>query len=92
MKTDEISEIVLSCASWQEAQRLADHLFDKKLIQTAELLDSGLESQVFDAPSNGIKLLVVAAEHLYADIVSATVMLLGRDAELVAPGYTADDK
>ena len=31
-------ELVLSCGSWQEAQRIADHLLQKRLITRAELL------------------------------------------------------
>ena len=31
-------ELVLTCASWQEAQNIADHLLDKKLIACAKFL------------------------------------------------------
>jgi len=37
MKADPI-ELVLTCGSWQEAQRIADSLLEKKLIACAEFI------------------------------------------------------
>lgn len=38
MKADFV-ELVLTCGSWQEAQRIVDSLLDKKLIACAEFLE-----------------------------------------------------
>jgi periplasmic divalent cation tolerance protein len=38
MKTDFV-ELVLTCGSWQEAQRIADALLEKRLIVCAEFLE-----------------------------------------------------
>ncbi len=35
----EFTELVLTCDSWQEAQRIADALLEKKLIACAEFLE-----------------------------------------------------
>jgi uncharacterized protein involved in tolerance to divalent cations len=34
-------ELVLKCASWQEAQRIADVLLKKRLVKTVETMDVG---------------------------------------------------
>lgn len=83
MKTDNAVEMVLSCASWHEAQRVADHLFAQKLIETAELIDAGFESVHFDAAAKGVKLLIGGAEHSVGRISREVTGLLGRPIELL---------
>lgn len=39
-KNHEFVELILTCASWQEAQKIADHLLEKKLIACAEFIES----------------------------------------------------
>jgi periplasmic divalent cation tolerance protein len=35
----EFTELVLTCGSWQEAQRIADALLEKQLVACVEMLD-----------------------------------------------------
>ena len=62
------TEVIVACKSWQEAQRIIDYLFEKALISAAECLDSGQSSGLFDAPANGVKVLLSTAEHLTEEV------------------------
>lgn len=44
-------ELLLSCVSWQEAQKIVDHLLENKLISHAEFLKA-----------DGVQLILHAAE------------------------------
>lgn len=57
-------ELVLTCGSWQEAQRIFDGLLERKLISGAEFLEA-----------DGIKLIMTTAEHLYEDLVTEVTKL-----------------
>jgi periplasmic divalent cation tolerance protein len=37
---DKFCEFILSCGSWQEAQKIADSLLDKKLVACVEFIES----------------------------------------------------
>lgn len=36
---DNLVELVLTCASWQEAQQIADHLLEKRLVACIEFME-----------------------------------------------------
>lgn len=78
MKTElDCVELVLTCSSWQEAQRIVDKLLKKKLIACAEFLPvkskfawhSGLEE------AEEIKLIMFSLAH-YFQVVEAEVKKL----------------
>ena len=48
-------ELVLTCSSWQEAQKIVDHLLDRRLIGSAEFIPL----------QNEVKLIMESAEHYY---------------------------
>lgn len=70
-------ELVLTCGSWQEAQKIADTLLEKKLIACAEFLE--IKSQYWwkDALENAneIRLILLSADHLF-DKIEAEVKKL----------------
>lgn len=53
--TTSFAELFLTCKSWQEAQRIADHLLQLSLIGSVE----------FIPVQNEVKLIMESAEHLY---------------------------
>jgi uncharacterized protein involved in tolerance to divalent cations len=57
-------ELVLTCGSWQEAQKIADQLLEQKLISSAEFLKA-----------DGIKLLMTTLAEL-PDAVEAEIKRL----------------
>ena len=69
MKTDFI-ELFLTCGSWQEAQRIADALLDKKLIACAEMFEikSRFRWQGSIDDSDEIKLVMKSAAHLFDEV------------------------
>lgn len=70
-------ELVLSCGSWQEAQKIADSLLEKKLVACVEFFETKskywwqgeLES------ANEVKMIMHSAEHLFA-VIEAEVKKL----------------
>lgn len=56
---NDVAELVVTCGSWQEAQRIADKLLERQLIASAELLAAG--------PST-IKLVITALAARFAAI------------------------
>lgn len=67
MQSNNLVELVLSCGSWQEAQRVADSLLEKKLVASVEFLEQH-EPQ-------GVKLIMQSAEHLLDTIQSEIATL-----------------
>lgn len=53
--TTRFVEFFLTCKSWQEAQKIVDHLLDRSLIGSAEFIPI----------QNEVKLIMESAEHLY---------------------------
>lgn len=70
-------ELVLSCGSWQEAQKIADSLLEKKLVACVEFFEtkSKYHWQGDIESANEIKMIMHSAEHLF-DAVEAEVKKL----------------
>ena len=70
-------ELVLTCGSWQEAQRIADVLLEKKLVACVEFMEikSKYHWQGQIEENKEIKLIMHSAEHLF-DKVEAEVKKL----------------
>lgn len=70
-------ELVLTCGSWQEAQKIADNLLEQKLVACVEMLDvtsrfnwkGGIEE------NKEVKLIMTTAEHLYDHIETEVTKL-----------------
>lgn len=60
-------ELVLSCGSWQEAQKIADSLLEKKLVACVEFFEmrSKYRWQGELEAANEIKMVMHSAEHLF---------------------------
>ena len=76
MKTDFI-ELFLTCGSWQEAQKIADVLLEKKLVACVEFIEIKSKNWWQGKLEEGkeIKLIMRSAEHLF-DKVEAEVKKL----------------
>jgi len=63
-------ELVLTCGSWQEAQRIADRLLEHKLVACVEMLDVAAHFRWQNEINTGkeVKLIMTTAEHLYGQI------------------------
>ena len=65
-------ELVLTCGSWQEAQKIADRLLEQKLVACVEFIEvkskSWWQGKLQDA--NEIKLIMHSVEHLFAQVES----------------------
>lgn len=63
-------ELVLTCGSWQEAQRVADNLLGNKLVACVEMLEisSRFNWQSDIDEDTEIKLIMTTAAHLYDKI------------------------
>ncbi|MCA9325141.1 divalent-cation tolerance protein CutA [Candidatus Saccharibacteria bacterium] len=63
-------ELVLTCGSWQEAQKIADSLLEQKLIACVEMLDvtSRFAWKQSIEENKEVKLIMTTAEHLYDHI------------------------
>jgi periplasmic divalent cation tolerance protein len=70
-------ELVLTCGSWQEAQRIVDALLEKKLIACAEFIPvkSKFHWKGKTQEADEVKLLMHSVEHLF-DQVEAEVRKL----------------
>ncbi|HSX47594.1 MAG TPA: divalent cation tolerance protein CutA [Patescibacteria group bacterium] len=66
----EYVELILSCSSWQEAQKIADRLLDKRLIACAEFIESKSKyhwhNKVEEAKE--VTLFMQSLSHLFSDI------------------------
>lgn len=60
-------ELVLSCGSWQEAQKIADSLLEKKLVACIEFFEAKSKYwwQGELETANEIKMIMHSAEHLF---------------------------
>lgn len=74
-------ELVLTCGSWQEAQRIADHLLEQKLIACAEFLDVQSKFRWHGAleENKEIKLVMQSAAHLFATVEAEIAKLHSYD-------------
>lgn len=63
-------ELFLTCGSWQEAQRIADSLLDKKLVACVEMFEVKSKFRWHGAieESKEIKLIMKSAARLFDDI------------------------
>lgn len=63
-------ELVLTCGSWQEAQRITDALLDKKLVACVESFEvqSKYRWQHKLQDHKEIKLIMHSAEHLFDEV------------------------
>jgi periplasmic divalent cation tolerance protein len=70
-------ELVLTCGSWQEAQRIADALLEKRLVACVEMFDIKSKFHFQDRleESKEIKLVMKSLDHLF-DRVEAEVRQL----------------
>lgn len=70
-------ELVLTCGSWQEAQKIADSLLEKRLVACVELFDIKSKYQWQDhlQEAKEVKMIMYTAEHLF-DQVEAEVRKL----------------
>lgn len=70
-------ELFLTCGSWQEAQRIADNLLDKKLVACVEFFEIQSKFRWHGNIEEGkeIKLVMKSAAHLF-DAVEAEVKKL----------------
>lgn len=70
-------ELVLTCGSWQEAQRIVDHLLEQRLIACAEFIPMKSKFWWKGArdEADEIKLIMESAEH-YFEKVEAEVAKL----------------
>lgn len=63
-------ELVLSCGSWQEAQKIADSLLEKKLVACVEFFET--KSQYWwqggRESANEVKMIMHSAEHLFEPV------------------------
>jgi periplasmic divalent cation tolerance protein len=77
MQKSNFVELVLTCDSWQEAQKIADALLDKQLVACVEFFE--IKSKYWWEGSleeaKEIKLMMHSAEHLF-DKVEAEVKKL----------------
>jgi len=73
--------LVLSCGSWQEAQKIADSLLEKKLVACVEFFETkskyhwqgGLET------ADEVKMIMHSVEHLFDTIESEVKKLHSYD-------------
>lgn len=63
-------ELVLTCGSWQEAQKIADVLLEKRLVACVEFIDIKSKSwwQGRIEENKEIKLIMRSAEHLFDQV------------------------
>jgi periplasmic divalent cation tolerance protein len=63
-------ELVLTCGSWQEAQRIVDSLLEQKLIACAEFIPIKSKFQWKDSieEADEIKLIMESAAHLFDEV------------------------
>lgn len=63
-------EMVLTCGSWQEAQRIADSLLEQKLVACMEMLDvtSRFAWKGAIEENKEVKLIMTTVEHLFDQI------------------------
>ena len=66
-----LTESVLSCTSWHQAQNIVDHLFSKQLISRAEILPG--------STADGVKLIIENIEHDSAGIYAELSEFFGLD-------------
>lgn len=72
-------EIVLHCTSWHEAQRIADYLFGRRLIGSAETVVPGSQLAGAGAVAGGVRLICGSAENQLDAIISEVRTLLGHE-------------
>ena len=74
-------QLILTCGSWQEAQRIVDSLLDQKLIACAELIPirSKYRWKENIEENDEIKLIMQSAAHLFDDIEAEVAKLHSYD-------------
>ena len=74
-------ELVLTCGSWQEAQKIADKLLDQKLVACVEFMEikskAWWQGQLESAQE--VKLVMQSAEHLFEKVEKAIKQLHSYD-------------
>lgn len=67
MTSNKFVELVLTCGSWQEAQRIADGLLEKRLVACVEFMDIKSKYHWQDNIVDGkeVKLIMQSVEHLF---------------------------
>ncbi len=72
-------ELVLSCGSWQEAQKIADSLLEKKLVACVEFFEtkSKYHWQGELETANEVKLIMHSVEHLFDAVETEIKQLHG---------------
>jgi uncharacterized protein involved in tolerance to divalent cations len=73
-KPNKFIELILSCSSWQQAQRLADSLLAKQLVTHVELIE--VKSEGAEAVQH-IKLIVRSLKDQLSDIENEVAIELG---------------
>jgi len=75
--TSQLAELVLTCGSWQEAQNIADHLLENKLVTCVEFMDvkSSNRWDVAVDETNGVKLIVLSEDSKFRDIEIAVTKI-----------------
>jgi periplasmic divalent cation tolerance protein len=68
--TTNVVELVLTCGSWQEAQRIADSLLDKKLVACVEFFEIKSKYRWHGAieQTDEVKLLMHSLGHLFHEV------------------------
>ncbi len=69
-KPANLVELVLTCASWQEAQRIADHLLNRRLIACAKFLPIQCKNWWEGELSSAKEVMVMmeSVSHYFSDI------------------------
>lgn len=69
MKTN-VVELVLTCGSWQEAQKIADSLLEQKLVACVEFMEikSRYHWKSDIEQADEVKLIMTTVSHLFDDI------------------------
>ena len=68
-------ELLLSCSSWQQAQRIADSLLSKQLIRSAQFLETSAQSPGLTE----IKLIMHSLKERISEIEAEIAELSGLD-------------
>ena len=73
------SELMLTCASWQEATRVTDHLMSHGLVRAVEYLPAKVVGAVHEGleEAHAVSLVMQAAADNLADIETAVAEVLG---------------
>lgn len=79
-------ELVLTCGSWQEAQRIADQLLEQKLVACVEFLDiqSKFAWHGNFQEEKEVKLVMQSAAHLFRAVEAEVAKLHSYDTFVLA--------